>query len=273
MKRPPFTFMGAYSQAAAGIPKQGNILFVYEKPDVYGAGSGNWNENLDYGLGHTTASLYNGAALNGSGASANVRWDNATGADNKAIRIETTSDIDIQSFAIVFNTPFTHPGATNERNYFWDMRKANTESPDNGGFFNQYDGVAGGSTQIYANGEYWSYDESDGFVSGSFATNSTNLVNGSNNNEGGTATSQWLGPNARTIYTTKRLWLFNFNDVTPRPVALTTTGLKGIVIGNNDAQSEGASMGVYAMLAWDTVLDSSDMTALVDYFVGEGVLS
>ncbi len=275
--RNPFGFLALGDSEPvleAQLPMQENILFIYEDLNNHQQpGTEYWFESTELGgKGWTTGSVINGGVRDGDNNRAGLVNTTSPGSGRNAkFNIQTTGSLDVKAFAIVFNQMSASGGSTSDRNYFMDWRKANAESPDNGGFFNQYDGVAAGGNQIWATGSYWSYDESEGALSGSLDSTSANLTNGTGNNEGGTLTTQWLGPNGRALRNTKRLWIFNFNP--NRPARLSSLGAEGLQIGTNSSGNEGASMGVYSVIAWDTALTGSAPQDLVDWYKDQGTIT
>lgn len=255
---------------SAVLPKAGNVILRYENVNVNNSG-GNWTDTsgLGYTLGRVEAGAYIDAPSNsvilpntGSLASANAR----------RLRVTTNTNVTIRSLVMVFNMPLVMGATGTIRNYFYDMRRANTESPDNGGYFNQVDSVSTSATQIHGNdGVYYSYNEANGVINSALATNPTNLTNGTGRALGGSGLNQWFGPNGRAIYTSKRIWLFNYN--TNRPLNLTTTAADGLDFGTNSgAKNEGGVLGLFSIIGWNVALTAGDFTDLVNYYKAQGVV-
>lgn len=247
-----------------GIPQEANILMRFENVNVNNSG-GNWTDTS--GLGFLTGRVENGAVIDATSNSVQL---NNTVFRTRRFRVTTTSNLLFKSVVVVFNSPFNQNGSGTARNYFWDMRKASTVG--NGGFFNQYDGVGGGATELFGgNGNYFAYGEDDGILLPSQLTTSANLTDGVNKSNGGAAIDQWLGPNGKAVYLPKRMWLFNFN--TARDLSLTTNAVQGLMFGANDNGSEGGSLGFFSIIGWSTYLDATDASNLVQYFKDQGVLT
>jgi hypothetical protein len=260
--------VGGVVPPAAGIPQEASILLRYEDVNTNGSGT-TWTDTS--GLGYTSGLLEGLSFIDSTSNSVRLPNTQPTGGSRVArFRVPTTTNMNIKSMVVVFNTYTTNGGTTTQRNYFWDMRKSSATG--NGGYFNQVDGVGPGATELFGNdGEYYAYDESDGTLFSAQLTTSANLTNGTNNQLGGSAIDQWLGPNGRSAYLTKRMWLFNFN--TNRDLALTTAGARGLVFGCNDNLSEGGTLGIFSVIGWSVALTSSDAQQLVDYYIAEGVLT
>jgi len=242
----------------AGIPQESNILFRYEDVATNFTGSV-WNDTS--GLGYTTATLINGS---GDLSSGSLQTNPRSG----KVLVETNTNIDVKSVVVLFNTwkAYTTSGAN--RDYFWDMRDAGV---DNSGYFNQNDSVATGASTLFGNdGEYYSYDETDGTVTGPQLTTPANLTNGTGNSAGGTATSQFLGPNGKLAYYPKRMWHFNFNSTSPLGIRTTA---EGAYFGSNDSGLESSPLAYFSIIGWSVALTSTEVDELVAYYKAQGVLS
>lgn len=263
------------STPTGGIPKPANILLRYENVNVNGSGT-TWTDTS--GLGYTTGLIEKGTSATSTAlidaASNSVQIGNTSstnGARTGRLRITTNTNISIKSLVVVFNTWTNQGGTGSSRNYLMDFRRANLESPGNGGYFNQYDGVGIGATELYGNnGHYFAYNSADDILLGSQLTTPANLTNGINNNNGGSANDQYYGPNARLAYLPKRMWLFNFN--TNKNLNLTTTALRGMVMACGDGLTEGSSMGWFSIIGWSDYLDATDAAQLVSYYKSTGTL-
>lgn len=256
-----------FNPISADMPLENSILMRYENVAANASGT-TWRDTS--GLGYTTGSVQNGAFLSAGDNAAVINYYTT---NNEWFQINATTNVSLKSMCVLFNREATTYGTTSYRNYFWDLRSANDKTPtDNGGFFNQYDGVASGTSQLYYNGEYWSYDENDASTTGPLATTSANLTNGTGNDQGGTATYQWLGPNGRSAYTPKRLWLMNFNPSRPLDITTTSYQNKGARFGANDNGTEGSSMLIYSIIGWNTTFSTANFNQLVNYYKSQGLL-
>lgn len=262
MRVKPFSFLEqkdiVVPPPSAVLPQESNILFRYEDVATNFTGSV-WNDTS--GLGYTTATLSDGS---GDLSSGSLQLDTRSA----KVLVETTTNIDVQSLVIVFNTWKNYTTSGINRDYFLDMRDAGV---DNGGYFNQFDSVSTNSSHLFGNdGEYYSYDETDGTVTGAQLTTPANLTNGLNNVSGGSATSQFLGPNGKSAYYPKRMWHFNFNSTSP--LGIRTTG-EGAYFGSNDAGSEASPLAYFSIIGWSVALTSTEVDELVAYYKAQGVLS
>jgi len=254
------------------IPQPGSIIFRFENPLVNASTVTNlWTDTS--GLGYTTGRIEGTPAPTINATANSLRLDNSGATRTARFRVTTNTNVTIKTMCIIFNMPYAqYTGtSTTARDYFWDMRSAGTTSA--GGYLNQIDSIDGSTTAIYYNGQYWSYNDSGAVRNGPLAITPANITNGANNTYGGTQSYQWLGPNgSRAIYTPKRLWMFNFDNAS-KPFNFTSTATKGLIFGTNDAYTEGGSLGIYAIIGWNTLLTDTDFTQLTNYFKATGVLT
>ena len=252
------------------IPQSANVLFRYELPLT--------NANLTTkvwtdtsGLGYTTG-LIEGSVPTTIDSSNALYFNNSQVTRNGRLRITTNTNVTIKTLCILYNNPFAQYGGTStNRNYFWDMRSAGTTS--SGGYLNQYDSIDGTNTAIYWNGAYWAWDDTLKVTSWTnLPTTPVYLTNGGNNLYGGTNAYQWLGPNGRAINNSHRLWMFNFNNAS-KPFNFTSTATKGLIFGTNDNYSEGSSFGIFSIIGWSTLLNTTDWEQLKLYYKGTGALT
>lgn len=266
MRVTPFSYLeqkDVVVPPSAVLPQQSNILLHYEDANT-NVSSTTWSDIS--ALGVTTGTLQ-GATLLDSGSNS-IQCGTST-SRTAAFVVTTSQNINIKSMVYIQNFWEDSIVSGAGREYFLDMRKSGTT---NGGYFNQYDSVATGVNDLFGNdAEYSVYDESDGFLTSVKLTTPANLTNGTSNNTGGTGTDQWMGPNGRLTYLTKRLWHFNFN--TNRDLGLTTSAARGLVFANNDNLSEGSNVGIFALVGWSVALTPSEVTQAVNYFKAQGVLS
>lgn len=261
MRAIPFSFLEQKDLGPVTIPQESNILLRYEDVATNFTGSV-WNDTSGLAL-HTTASLTNGSGDLSSGSL-------QLSGRNAYIQVSTNTDIDVESLVVVFNTWEDLTTGGNARDYFWDMRQSGNS---NGGYFNQYDSVSTNSTHLFGNdGEYYSYDETDGTTTSAQLTTPANLTNGIENSNGGNATDQFLGPNGKSAYYPKRMWHFNFNSSTP--LGFRTTGTGGF-FGSNDSTGgkESSPLGFFSIIGWSVPLTSTEVNQLVAYFKDQGTLS
>lgn len=260
MRVQPFSYLEQKDTAAPvvpSIPKEANILFRYEDVNTNNDGT-NW---LDISPnGYTTSIL--GGANTGINSQENAVFLNNSSGRTSNLKIQTNTNITIKTIALIYNQPFTTLGIGTNRAYFWDFRKANSENPNNAAYFNQYDSISTGG--VYTGGTFYSYDQFTDTSTGPLDLTPTNVTDGNNNNEGGDDTWQWMGVNGRGTNFSRRLQMYNFG--TGADLNLTTTGAQGLVFGNNDNTSEGASFNYYTIVGWDTYLDATDWGQLQTYF-------
>jgi len=272
MRAQPFSFLEQVDDAppAGALPQEANILFRYEDPNTNVSGT-TWNDTS--ALGVTSLSFTSDSGVDATSNSLQLML--STNNTNQWIRINTTQNINIKSLLIIKNTwkNLTTVGTT--RDYFYDHRKA--ASVSSGGYFNQYDSVAGGNTIHGNDGEYYVYDDSDGNIIGPQATTAANLTNGFSNSSGGNGLAQFLGPNGKSAYLPRRLWHFHYNTstngVSGRSLLLETTATRGLVFGANDNLGETTPFGYFAIVGWSERLSSAEVSQAVDYFKTQGVLS
>ena len=259
------------SAPSGGIPLSGNILLRYEKPNINMSGT-SWSDTS--GLGYTSGvvSENSSPAFNVTNGALRLYNGTTNPTKNAKFSVTTNTNIGIKSLCILFDIWDGVRGSGGTRNYFWDMRSANTESPNNGGYYNQYDSISTATTSIWYNGALYAYDDATNTTTNNLATTPTNLTNGTNNANGGTAVYQWLGPNGKSTYT-KRLWLFNFSST--KDLNLTTSAVRGLVFGNNDGGTfaEGSPLGIYAIIGWNTYFNSTNFADLKTYFINEGIIT
>jgi hypothetical protein len=262
MRAIPFSYLEQKDTGPVVIPQESNILLRYEDvaTNFTGSTTGTWNDTSGLSL-HTTASLVSGTGDLSSGSLQLAdRFGN--------VKIQTNTDIDVKSLVVVFNSWKASTVGGSSRDYFWDMRKSGNS---NGGYFNQFDSVSTNSTHLFGNnGEYYSYDETDGTTTSAQLTTPANLTNGTLNSNGGSATDQWQGPNGKSAYYPKRMWHFNFNTTTPLGFRI---GSNGGYFGSNDNGLEAGPLGFFAIIGWSVALTASEVNELVAYFKDQGVLS
>ena len=255
------------------IPSGSNIVMRFEYP----------NDNFSAGVWADTASSPVAQITTGSLLADKVTLsfngleliNSATTEKAHAVVESLGTDIQFESFAVVFDRPGTTGGTGDDRNYFFDARDANTESPDNGGFFNQYDATAQGNGSFLGpSGSFYAWFAGDGspaqFDAG--ATTAANLTNGTGNNEGGTEQYQWLGPTGRSTDTNKRVLHFNCNPSAIDEYKQIQNAAEGMYFGGNDNGGEASWIRIYAIIYWDVALTYNDFTQLVGYFQSEGVI-
>lgn len=271
MRVQPFSFLEQVDEAppAGDLPQESNILFRYEDPNTNASGT-TWTDTS--ALGVTSGILASGTQIDATSNSVQIGVGNAR---NQWIRITTTQNMNIKSLLLIQNTWLNLNTAGSNRDYFYDHRKA--ASVSSGGYFNQYDSVAAGTTIHGNDGEYYVYDDSDGNIIGPQATTPANLTNGFNNPAGGSGLAQFLGPNGKSAYLPRRLWHFHYNTstngVSGRSLLLETSGFRGLVFGANDVLNETTPLGFFAIVGWSERLSSAEVSQAVDYFKTQGVLS
>jgi len=255
------------------IPSGSNIVMRFE--DV--------NTNFSAGVWADIAASPVAEITTGSVATDSVYLEsNALKIDNTAssfksfARVESLgTDIQFESFCIVFDRPQASHAAGNPRNYFLDARDANTESPDNGGFLNQQDATAQGSGSFLGpSGSFyaWYYGEGAPNTFDAGATTATNLTNGTGNSEGGTEQYQWLGPTGRSADNNERVMHFNCNPSAIDEYKQIQSAAEGMYWAANDGGGEASSMRIYAIIYWDVPLTYTDFQQLVGYFQSEGTI-
>ena len=256
---------------SGGIPKSANILFRYEDPNTNNVGGTRWVDTS--GLNYTSGSFVGPTRID-SATNSVVCFNTGSSDASRTARISVTTNqasIVIKSVAVVFNAPSGSGGTSSNRNYFLDMRRANNESPNNSGYFNQYDSVETGVSLFGNDGNYFAYNEADDILLGSQLTTPANLTNGVGNTAGGTANDQWMGPNGRGAYLPRRMWLFNFN--TSKDLTLTNAATRLLSFAASEGGPEGACIGWFSIVGWNTYLDATDAAELVDYYKSTGALT
>ena len=267
MRVQPFSYLEQLDKVGpappAALPQQSNILLHYEDPNTNVSGN-TWSDIS--ALGVTTGIIAPGALVDATSNSLQV---NTSSSRNQYFRVTTTQNMDIKSLVIIHNLWENSTTTGTSREYFLDMRKSGNT---NSGYFNQFDSVDSNPLYLFANdGEYYSYDETDGFMLSAQLTTQANLTNGTGNNLGGNGTDQWMGPNGRLAYLPKRMWLFNFN--TNMPIGLYTSGLRGLVFGANDSLTEGSNLGIFSIVGWSVALSASEAADALNYFKSQGILT
>jgi hypothetical protein len=256
---------------ASGIPKAANILFRYENPNTNNVGGTRWVDTS--GLGYTTGSFIGPTSIDATSNSV-ICYNTGSNDLVRTARVSVTTNqasIVIKSIAVVFNQPSGSGGTSTNRNYFADFRRANNQSPNNGGYFNQYDSVGPGAAELYGNdGNYFAYNSADGILLGSQLTTPANLTNGTDKTAGGTANDQWMGPNGKSAYTPIRMWLFNFN--TSKDLTFTNAVTRLLSFGASEGGPEGSTIGWFSIVGWSTYLDATDAAQLVNYYKSTGAL-
>jgi hypothetical protein len=251
------------------IPSGSNIVMRFEKV----------NDNFSGGIWTDTASSPVAQIVTGSKdliedvvfLSNNGLELDATNSVNKPYSLVESlgTDIQFESFCVVFDRPKATAGTGGVRNYFFDARDANTEVVDNGGFFNQNDSTAQGNGSFLGpSGSFyaWYYGEGAPNTFDAGATTAANLTNGTGNNEGGTEQYQWLGPTGRSVDNNERVMHFNCNPSAIDEYKQIQSAAEGMYWGANDSGGESSSMRIYAIIYWDVPLTYTDFQQLVGYF-------
>lgn len=226
-----------------------------------------WNDSSPANT--STATLLNGATIISGAAQLDNSVSNATRL--KSLRVKPTSTtIDVKSALIVFNQPLVTFGTTSARAYFYDARDANTASPNNAGFFNQYDSVNTTTGSIHGNdATFYAYAEGESTFNGGSIT-TTLLTNGTSKSNGGSLYYQWLGPNGRNINYTKRVFFFNYNS--SLPVNITSVN-EGWYLGANSNSSEATSLNIYEVIGYDRALTFTQFEDIIDYLKLQGTIT
>ena len=272
MRVTPFSYLQTQGTLVE-IPSGSNIVMRFEDPNTNFSG-GVWADIASSPVAQIVTGSINAdtVTLSGNG----LQLDNTSGLNKAYSLVESLgTDIQFESFCIVFDRPEESYSSGNPRNYFFDARDANTSSPDNGGFLNQIDSTAQGSGSFLGpSGSFYAWFEGDGspnqFNVG--ATTAANLTNGTGNSEGGTEQYQWLGPTGRSADTNNRVMHFNCNPSAISAYKQIQSAAEGMYWGGNDQGGEGTSMRIYAIIYWDTALTYTDFTQLVGYFQTEGTI-
>jgi hypothetical protein len=265
MRVQPFSFIKepiAAAPPAGGAPFEDDMLFWFK--DAQNNVSGNtWSDSSPANT--STITLLNGTSTSGNAV--------ITRGSNQALRIKpTTNTIFVKSAMILYNRTVTSPGGGGSREYFYDARDANSSSPDNAGFFNQFDSVAtnNASTQIHANdATFYAYQEGQTTFNGGTITSQL-LTNGTRNSTGGSEWYQWMGPTGRNANTAKTIFFFNYNSNVPIEI---TTNNEGWYLGSNDIPFEAAHLDYYEVIGYDRALTFDEFEQLVAYLQGTGVIT
>ena len=272
MRVTPFSYLQTQGTLVE-IPSGSNIVMRFEDVNTNFSG-GVWADIASSPVAQivTGSTLADTVTLSGNG----LELDNTAGATNAYSLVESLgTDIQFESFCIVFDRPKASDSGGNPRNYLLDARDANTESPDNGGFLNQSDATAQGSGSFMGpSGSFyaWYYGEGSPTQFDVGATTAANLTNGTGNSEGGTEQYQWLGPTGRGIDTNQRVMHFNCNPSAIAEYKQIQSAAEGMYFGSNDASNEASSIRIYAIIYWNTALTYTDFTQLVEYFETEGTI-
>ena len=272
MRVTPFSYLQTQG-TLVGIPKSGNIVMRFEDVNTNFSG-GVWTDTAVSPVAQiiTGSNTANTLIISNNG----LELDNVSAANDSQISVESLgTDIQFESFCVVFDRPKVMDSAGNLPNYFFDARDANTEVVDNGGFLNQKDSTAQGDGSFLGpSGSFYAWFAGDGapaqFDVG--ATTTANLTNGTGNNEGGTEQYQWLGPTGRGIDLNKRVMHFNCNPSAIAEYKQIQSAAEGMYWGSNDSANEASSIRFYAIIYWNTSLTYTDFTQLVEYFQTEGTI-
>ena len=276
MRVTPFSYLQTQGTLVE-IPSGSNIVMRFEDPNTNFSG-GVWADIASSPVAQivTGSTLADTVTLSGNG----LELDNTAGATNAYSLVESLgTDIQFESFCIVFDRPEESYSSGNPRNYFFDARDANTSSPDNGGFLNQIDSTAQGSGSFLGpSGSFYAWFEAEGnptqYDVG--ATTALNLTDGTGNSEGGNDQWQWLGPGGRNVppgAIQKRVMHFNCNPSAIAAYKQIQSAAEGMYWGSNDnGGSEASSIRIYAIIYWDVALTYTDFTQLVGYFQTEGTI-
>jgi len=266
MRVQPFSYLeqkDIIGPPAGGAPFADDMLFWFKDAGA-NVTETTWNDSAP--IPNTTGNLLNGAALDTD----NVQLNNSS-STNRAFRINSTvSGIDVKSFIILFNQKLVSNGSGTSREYFYDSRDANTQSPNNAGYFNQYDSVDTTALKVHGNdATFFAYAEGETPFNGGTITTAL-LTDGVNNSTGGNDWWQWLGPNGRGVNTTKRVFGFNYNST--KPVTIQSVS-EGWYIGGNSNPTEGASLNLYEMIGYNRALTFTEYEQLITYFQGTGIIT
>lgn len=262
----PFSYLHQSVEEAAGVPFESNMLFWFK--DITNTESGKvWSDSSP---ANTSTATLVGTNATVSGGAARIN-NSSSPTTNRLVIKPTTSTINVKSLLLLFNNPDIQPGSGTTRNYFYDCRDANAQSPDNAGFFNQYDSTSTASDKVHGNdATFFAYGagEASAFNGGGITT--TLLTDGTNNSTGGDDYYQWLGPNGRSVNNTKRIFFFNYNST--KDVEITTAN-EGWYFGTNDGGTEGGSFAYYEIIGYDTALTFSQFETVVDWLKGRGIIT
>ena len=255
------------------IPKSNNIVMRFE--DVNTNFIGNvWTDTAASPVSQiiTGSNTADTLIISNNG----LELDNVSSLNDSQISVESLgTDIQFESFCVVFDRPKVMDSAGNLPNYFFDARDANTEAVDNGGFLNQKDSTAQGDGSFLGpSGSFYAWFAGDGnptqFDAG--ATTTANLTNGTGNSEGGTEQYQWLGPTGRSVDLNKRVMHFNCNPSAIAEYKQIQSAAEGMYWGSNDSANEASSIRFYAIIYWNVPLTYTDFTELIEYFQTEGTI-
>tara|TARA_R100001463_G_scaffold44800_2_gene92807 strand:- start:670 stop:1497 length:828 start_codon:yes stop_codon:yes gene_type:complete len=254
------------------IPSGSNIVMRFEDVNTnFSAGA--WADTASTPVAQIVTGSATGAPyLNNNG----LQLRNTDAARKEHALVESLgTDIQFESFCIVFDRPeSTHSGG-NPTNYFFDARDANTEATDNGGFFTQKDATAQGNGSFLGpSGSFyaWYYGEGNPSTTDAGATTAANLTNGTGNSEGGTEQYQWFGPTGRSLDENERVLHFNCNPSAIDEYKQIQSAAEGMYFASNDLGGEASSMRIYAIIYWDVPLTFADFQQLVGYFQSEGTI-
>ena len=273
MRVSPVAYLQSQVSLSDEIPSGSNIVMRFEDA----------NTNFSAGVWADTASSPVAQILTGSIGtdvvtitSNGLELDNINSADKAHARVVSLgTDIQFESFAIVFDRPDNSQGTGTQRDYLFDARDANTESPDNGGFFNQYDATAQGNGSFLGpSGSFysWYYGEGNPSEVDAGATTAANLTNGTGNNEGGTEQYQWLGPTGRSLDDNERVLHFNCNPSAIDEYKQIQNGAEGMYLGANDQGGENSSIRIFAIIYWDVPLTFADFQQLIRYLQAQNTI-
>lgn len=261
----PFSYIHQVPQTGGAVPFESDMLFWFTDPDVNVSGTV-WS---DASTANTSTATLVGAGTSVSGS--HVAVNNSIVRTNRVVIKPTSATINVKSLFMLFTNPYNQYGASSTRNYFYDCRDANAQSPDNAGFFNQYDSTSTASDKVHGNdATFFAYGDGLGSAFNGGTITTTLLTDGSNNNTGGDDYYQWLGPTGRSINNTKRIFFFNYNS--NRDVQITTTN-EGWYFATNDAGTEGGSFGYYEIIGYDRALSFSEFETVVQWVKDRGLIT
>ncbi len=274
MRVSPVAYLQSQVLLSSEIPSGSNIVMRFEDANT-NFSAGVWTDTSASPVARiTTGSIGTDVAYIESNG---LQLENINAADKAYGLVESLgTDIQFESFAIVFDRPDASQGSTGiARNYLFDARDANTESPDNGGFFNQYDSTAQGNGSFLGpSGSFygWYYGDGNPNTFDVGATTSTNLTDGNGNFEGGTEQYQWLGPTGRSIDDNERVLHFNCNPSAIDEYKQIQSAAEGMYLGGNDQGGENTSIRIFAIIYWDVPLTFEDFEQLIRYLQAQGTL-
>jgi hypothetical protein len=273
MRVSPVAYLQSQVSLSDEIPSGSNIVMRFEDANT-NFSAGVWTDTSASPVARiTTGSVGTDVVFL---ASNGLELDNTNSANKGHALVESLgTDIQFESFAIVFDRPQNSQGTGTQRAYFFDARDANTESPDNGGFFNQYDATAQGNGSFLGpSGSFysWYYGEGNPSEVDVGATTAANLTNGTTNNEGGTEQYQWLGPTGRSTDNNERVLHFNCNPSAIDEYKQIQSAAEGMYLGANDQGGEATSIRIFAIIYWDVPLTFTDFQQLIRYLQAQGTL-